>query len=166
MTDETKEVDSATSTVDHDGSKDRDGWDQSSPPSAAIVEAIAEATERDPTALPPLHHSVDSDALDTLLTRGMQRGEHVHLSFTYDGVLVSVGSDGTLSIRANGTTHEPMTTAPETSADLETALEEFLQAAYRNGVPVSGGYGIRNGPELPDWDIHITQVEKPRDGDS
>jgi hypothetical protein len=166
MTDETEEAKSETSPIDRDGGRARDGWDQSSPPSAAIVDAIAEATERDPTALPPLYRSVDSDALDTLLTRGMQRGEHVHVSFTYDGVRVSVGSDGNLSIRANGTAHEPTTTAPETSADLETALEEVLRLASRNGVSVTGGYGVRNGPELPDWDVHITQVNKPKDEES
>jgi hypothetical protein len=87
------------------------------------------------------------------------------MSFTYDGVLVSVGSDGTLSIRANGTAHEPMTTAPETSADLEAMLEDLLRLASRNGISVTGGYGVRNGPELLDWDIHITEVEKPKDGD-
>lgn len=167
MTDNIDEADSDTSnsdtsSTDRDWSEPRDGWDRSCPPSVAIVEAIAEATERDPTAMPSLHRSVDSDSLDALLTHGMRQGEHVQVSFTYDGVLVSIGSDGDLSIREDGTTHEP-TTAPETSADLEMTLEELLRAASRNGISVTGGYGIRNGPEFPDWDVLITKVEKPGD---
>lgn len=160
-----QDEDSEASSGDHDGSESRGGWDRSSPPSDAIVEAIAEAIERDPTALSPLHRFVDPDALDTLLTRGMQREEHVHVSFTFDGLRVGVGSDGTLSVRAADTTHES-TTAPETRADLEAALEESLRLAFRNGSPVTGGYEIRNGPEVPDWDIVITEVEKPRDDDA
>jgi hypothetical protein len=58
MTDEIKEAESETSSIDYDGSKARHGWDQSSSPSVAVVEAIAEGTERDHTALQPLHRSV------------------------------------------------------------------------------------------------------------
>jgi hypothetical protein len=163
MTYDREDADSDTSSIDHDGREPRDGWDQSSPPSVTIVETIAEATERDPTALPLLNQTVDPDALDTLLTRGMQREEHVYVSFAYDGAQVSVGSDGDLSIRTDETTHDPERTGPETSAELEAMLQELLRLAFRNGVSVTGGYGVRNGPESPDWDVHITQVEKPRD---
>lgn len=163
MTYDIDDTDPDTSSIDHDGSTDQDGWNRYERPSVAIVEALAEATGREPTALPSLHHSVDPDALDTLLTGGTRRGEQIHLSFTYDGVLISVGSDGDLSIRADGTTHDPSTTGPETSAEMDAMLQELLRLAFRNGVSVTGGYGVRNGPESPDWDIHITQVEKPRD---
>lgn len=164
MTYDTADEESGTSTTDRGGSEFREGWDRSSPPSLAIVETIADATERDAEAVPPLHHFVDADALDTLLTRERQREAHVHISFTFDGALVSVGSDGDLSIRPDGTTHEP--TTPETDADLETALVELLRLASRNGVSIPGGYRVQNGPDLPDWDIHITQVETPRKDDS
>lgn len=165
MTENTDGADSDTSSSGRDGNELRDWWDRSSRPSLTIVEAIAEATGRDLTALPPLHHSIDPEALNTLLTRDTQQEEHVQVSFTYDGALVSVGSDGDLTVRVDGTTHEA-TTDPETTADLETALEESIQAAYRNGLSVAGGYGVRNGSELPDWDVIITRVEKPSDADS
>ena len=163
MTYDTEDSDSDTSSIDRDGSTDQDGWDRYERPSVAIVEAIAQATGREPTTLPSLHRSVDPDALDTLLTDETRRGDQVHLSFTYAGVLVSVGSDGDLSIRTDGTTHDPSMTGPETSADLDAMLQELLRLAFRNGVPVTGGYDVRNGPGMPDLDIHITQVEKPSD---
>lgn len=98
MARENEEDADGTPSTEHDGSTDSERWDRSSLPSIAIVEAIADATHRDPTALPSLHHAVDPDALDTILTQGMQQGELVHVSFSYDGVSVSAGSDGTLSI--------------------------------------------------------------------
>ncbi len=165
MTENIDEGDSDTSPSGRDRSELRDGWDRHSRPSVTIVEAIAEATGRDQTALPPLHHFIDPDALNTLLTRDTQQEEPVQVSFTYDEALVSVGSDGDLTVRVDGTTHEA-TTDPETTADLETALEESIQAAYRNGLSVAGGYGVRNGHELPDWDVIITKVKKPGDDDA
>lgn len=163
MTDETTDGASEASATDHDERETLDGWDQSSKPSVAIPEAVAAATERDPTAVPSLHRSVDTDSLDRLLTGETQQGGAVRVSFTYDGHRVSAGSDGSLSIQADGSTHESGTAAPETSADLETALQTVFRAAYRNGVSVTGGYGLRNDSELPDWDIHVTEVEKPSD---
>lgn len=166
MTRYTRGTDSDTPPVDHGESTIQGEWDRSEQPSVEILEAVADATDHEPTALPPLYRSVDPDALDALLTGGVQRAEPVHVSFAYDDVLVSVGSDGDLTIRADGTTHDPSTTVPETSADLHATLAELLREASRNGVSVSGGYGVRNGPESPDWDVHVTQVGKRRDGDA
>ena len=47
--------------------------------------------------------------------------------------------------------------------ELDGMFQELLRLAFRNGVSVTGGYGVRNGPKSPDWDVHITQVEKPSD---
>jgi len=165
MSNDTEDTGFEASSSDHDGSETPDGWDRATGPTAAITEAIAEATGLEPTALSPLYRSVDPDAVDVLLMRGRQRGAHVRVSFAHDGVPVSIGSDGYLSLEADGTTYGPSSPAPESSADLQAALETLLRAAHRNGVSVTGGYGVQNGLEMPDWDVHITRVEKPEDGD-
>lgn len=156
----TDELNADSSSIDRPGNE----WDQSTIPSIAIIQAIAEATERDTADVAGLHHSIDPETLDALLTREAQYGAHLHVSFIHDGVGVSVGSDGELSVRADGMAYDP-TTEPETKSDLETALGELLWEASGNGVSVAGGYGIHNGPGLPDWDIHITNVERPMDDD-
>lgn len=130
----------------------------------AIVETVASATGREPTDLPPLHRTVDPDVLDALLTGGSGRDRDVRVSFEYDGVAVTAGSDGDLAIRATdggaGTDSDP----PDPRADLEAKLQDLLREAARSGASVAGGYEVRNGPGGPDWDVHITRVEK-RDGE-
>lgn len=64
------------------------------PPSMAVVEAIADLTDRDPVACPPLYDYVDPDALDRLVSHG---GE-VRIDFEYDGYEVEV-SDETVTVR-------------------------------------------------------------------
>lgn len=54
-------------------------------------------------------------------------------------------------------------TDPNTDSDVNELLKRLLTEAARNGVSVEGGWTVRNGPDLPDWDIHITQVTKPDD---
>lgn len=71
-------------------------WKQSGQPSVTIIEAVAAATDRLATDLPPLHGCIDPDALNTLLTRG---STSAHISFTYAGSTVSVKENGTLEIR-------------------------------------------------------------------
>ncbi|WP_418285082.1 HalOD1 output domain-containing protein [Halorubrum sp. DTA46] len=52
-----------------------------------IIEAVAKATNRMPTDLPPLQDAIDSDALDTLLNG---RSSSVVVSFRYADTDVSV----------------------------------------------------------------------------
>lgn len=74
-------------------------WLPSNEPSTAIVTAVADATGREPTDLPPLHHHIDADALNRLLTRGAVDGDGpVQASFSYAGVGVTVDSAGTLEV--------------------------------------------------------------------
>lgn len=74
-------------------------WGRSTGPSAAVVEAVAAVTDRDPTTMPPLYYWVDPDALDGLLTHdGSDAAGEVHVSFDYDGVDVVVDSTGRLEI--------------------------------------------------------------------
>jgi len=43
------------------------------------------------------------------------------------------------------------------------ALQSLLRRAADNDIDVEGGWDCRNGPEHPDWDILITEVEKNDD---
>jgi hypothetical protein len=65
-------------------------WEQSVQPSIAVVEAVATATGRDPTALPPLHATVETDSLDTLVTGARASDETIRLTFDYAGTTVVV----------------------------------------------------------------------------
>lgn len=58
-------------------------------PSLAIVEAVADATDRDPTDLPPLAETADPDAIDAILT-STDPDAGLYLSFRYAGVTVAV----------------------------------------------------------------------------
>lgn len=65
-------------------------------PSIAVIEVIAEASGRDPTALEPLYESVDPDALDRLI-RGNGVGPNERMlavSFSFAGYTVAVRSNG------------------------------------------------------------------------
>lgn len=70
-------------------------WADTSP-SAAVIETVAVASDREPTRLPPLYGVIDPDALDAL--RGPEssvRGAGtVQLTFPYAGHEVTVRSDG------------------------------------------------------------------------
>lgn len=69
-------------------------------PSAAVVEMVAIARDRVPSALEPLYEAVDPEALDLLLRRDGDPGNvaEATVSFTYAGYDVTVGSDGELTV--------------------------------------------------------------------
>lgn len=74
-------------------------WEDGEHPSTAIVRAVAAVTDREPTALPLLHESVDGEALDALVTRKSSSFQGaVQATFSYAGVSVSVDSDGGLEV--------------------------------------------------------------------
>ena len=81
--------DSPPQAVHHD-------WQGLEPPSVAVVEAVAAATDRTPTELPLLQNTLDPDALNALLTGGTAS---VTISFQYAGVIVSASGDGIIKIR-------------------------------------------------------------------
>lgn len=73
-------------------------------PSTAIVRRIATATDRDPTDMPPLYDYVDVEALDTLITTSTTRTDNpVRLSFSYDGIEVTVDSHDGITLTSDGT---------------------------------------------------------------
>lgn len=88
----------------------KSGWAtlQESQPSGAVVSAVAAAAGVDETELPPLFHTIDPDALDSLFDSGhggaLDAQPEGVVSFRYYGFDVQVSSDGTVDVeRAAGT---------------------------------------------------------------
>lgn len=153
------EMDSSTHPI-------RADWREHDSPRSAIIETVIAATGRDPQDLPPLSESVDTDGLDALLagSNGMDGGARV--SFAFAGVDVAIRNDGELEVRTDEANPEAVDASPRTDSELNAQLERLLNEAYRNGVSICGGWAVRNGTALPDWDIHVTRVTKPRGRDS
>jgi hypothetical protein len=63
-----------------------------------IVEAVAEATNRSETELPALQHSIDTDALDALLTRPHST---TAISFEYADTTIWISGDGGLEVQVS-----------------------------------------------------------------
>ncbi|QLD87107.1 hypothetical protein HWV23_15705 [Natronomonas halophila] len=51
--------------------------------------------------------------------------------------------------------------SPMTGEELTAELKVLLRRAHDNGVGVNGGWECRNDSEYPDWDVVITEVQKP-----
>lgn len=88
--------------MDSSGGIVRHKWAQNSRPTVAIVEAVAVATNRKVTELPNLHETLDSDALDSLLTAheagDLQKDGSIEVSFPYAGVDIIIDSSGMLEV--------------------------------------------------------------------
>lgn len=67
-----------------------DGGDEPAPPSEGIIEALAEETDTDPLALPPLYETIDPEALDRLFA---DRDDGT-VTFSYCGYAVTVQHNG------------------------------------------------------------------------
>jgi hypothetical protein len=68
---------------------------------SAVVDAVAAVTGESPTELPPLHGSVDPDALNTFVygsDGGYRGGSDVTVSFEFSETLVTVGGGGTIVV--------------------------------------------------------------------
>lgn len=66
-------------------------------PSLAVVAVVAAALDSDPLTLTPLHSSIDADALDELATESANgRGDDNHISFCYEGLEVTVSTEGVI----------------------------------------------------------------------
>lgn len=81
----------------------RHNWKESDHPSVVVVEAVAAATDRSTTDLPPLQNTIDTDALDILLTGATSS---VTVSFRYADTAVSVLGNGSIEIHVDGTPRE------------------------------------------------------------
>lgn len=82
---------------DADTLRHRYDWDATRA-SAAVVEMVAIATDLEPSALDPLYHTVDPEALDALLRRDGGVGAVTEVSFTYQEHVVTVRSDGEVTV--------------------------------------------------------------------
>ncbi|WP_435157176.1 HalOD1 output domain-containing protein [Haladaptatus sp. DFWS20] len=75
-------------------------WSRAEQPSIAIVEAITAVTGRNSTDIPPLYDSINPDALNALVTaKGRKTSSDVSLTFSCDGVVLTVTGDGTVTAR-------------------------------------------------------------------
>lgn len=72
-------------------------------PSTAVVETLAIALDREPTAFGPLYEFVDPDALDEIVQSDAPaaRGTGTTVSFTVAGHDVTVHSSGDVVVRPN-----------------------------------------------------------------
>jgi len=70
-------------------------WTAHGEPSSGIVEAVARATDREVTALPPLHDAVETDALNALLADEVGSSDGaVDVTFAYANHRITVSADG------------------------------------------------------------------------
>ncbi|MDB2294367.1 hypothetical protein PM085_19340 [Halorubrum ezzemoulense] len=96
ISDQTDSTDARPPTVRHN-------WQQSGRPSVMVVEAVAAATDRPTTELPPLQGTLDADALDTLLNG---QSSSVTVSFRYADTAVSVSENGSIEVHVDGDLRE------------------------------------------------------------
>ncbi|QLG27546.1 hypothetical protein HUG10_08270 [Halorarum halophilum] len=88
----------STGHPDPDVTTVRTDWRATGQPSIAVVEAVAEATDRDPLDVASLYDHLDTDALDALVASPEDgTGADVRVSFTYDGVRVLVEGTGEIT---------------------------------------------------------------------
>lgn len=81
----------------------------STAPSTGVVETVATAGDREPTALEPLYASVDPDALDALVRSNGTRPTDgdVTVTFAFAGHEVTVSANGAVVVRPLEPRSEP-----------------------------------------------------------
>lgn len=81
----------------------RAGYDQeATAASMAVVAALSEVMDSDPTELEPLHRSIDTEALDEIVrVRGTQNGDN-SVSFRVEGYEITVYSYGVVAVSSSG----------------------------------------------------------------
>lgn len=90
--------DRSVATTSHEGIS-RHRWTATNPPTAAVVESVAQRADLDTTELPPLYDAIDPDALDALFDHaGQESGSGPRVVFSYGGFEVTVEHDGWLTL--------------------------------------------------------------------
>lgn len=64
----------------------------------SVVVSVAAIVGVEPTALPPLQRSIDTDALEDVFASGREGAGDVTVRFSYAGCRVTVESDGSIRI--------------------------------------------------------------------
>ena len=68
-------------------------------PSSAVVSAVAVASDTDPLEMDSLYETVDTDALDSLVTPRRDAVGDLHITFEYHGYEVTASSYGDLKVK-------------------------------------------------------------------
>ena len=78
----------------HDGQhRIKREWDEPTPPSTALVRAVADARGVKPTDLRPLYEVVDAEALDALVQK-----REVTMTVEYHDFVATIRSDGRIEL--------------------------------------------------------------------
>lgn len=85
-------------------------------PSMAVIASLADLMDKDPTALEPLHATVDTDALDVLMRGRDARDGDISVTFTIAKYAITVYSYGVVAIAPPGRdrTDDPNEEVPRT----------------------------------------------------
>lgn len=75
-------------------------WEDGDELCLSIVDAVATATDREPREMSPLFSTLDSDALQRLLTTSGI--DEVQVSFSYEGCALVVSNSGDLVVKPVG----------------------------------------------------------------
>lgn len=77
-------------------------------PAIAVVETVAVASDREPTALESISGAVDTDALNALVrSDGARASEEVSIRFGFAGTDVTVRGSGAVVVRPGGPGPDP-----------------------------------------------------------
>lgn len=93
MTDNASNADSPNRVVELEWTSDR-------PPSDAVVDAVAAATDGSPLELEPLQESFDTDALNALVASQTNGVEPLSVTFVYEEFGVVVDSTGRVAVHS------------------------------------------------------------------
>lgn len=70
--------------------------------SMKVVERVAAVTDRTVTELPPLHETIDPEALDDVIDSATPDESSLECRFTYSGCRISITGSGAIHIESNG----------------------------------------------------------------
>lgn len=68
-------------------------------PSIAVIEAVALLSEKDPIDLEPIQSVIDSDALDTLLSRNITGSGDLQVTFDFEIYTITMRNYGSIVLR-------------------------------------------------------------------
>lgn len=86
-------------TYQQDSETYRFEYDQDkTPASMAVVTALSDVVDTDPTELDPLHDTVDTDALDAVVGVRHPANGDVHVTFPFEGYAITVHSYGIVEV--------------------------------------------------------------------
>ena len=72
--------------------------DAGEPVTTSVIVSVAAVDGAEPTALPPLHRTIDTDALEAVVCSAHEADTPLRVSFRYAGYRITVESDGSIAI--------------------------------------------------------------------